>query len=490
MRGKAACCRRDSRTPYLLPRRVWLVPCLTLTYAVVVAILPQPFGLMRLAEDIEEGGKNDACAGADLCICPRPTICADTPERIVYLLFSRASAYFDYPLYVLLFLTKTKHLNSRLQQSVLSLYIPFHDADKIHKTAGVIVGVEVFWHAFWHLVRWALRDDDIRFLWETRTGITGFAALVLTPIIVLPMTVARLKKAIKYEWRKWCHYLSIIWGLALCLHAPATHVLHVMGSVLLLFMVDSVYGLFACVHFIPCTKFRRLETFSEMSFIHPKGFEVKGPCYILVCLPWLSAFEWHAFSLFPDSQTPGCSTICIASVGDWTRRLHKTLGRPTSRPAWLAGPYGTPFAGAVAVDNAIAVASGIGITPALSLLRALSGSRTINLVWICADACLLEFYLKAENFPDHSWTLVYYTGKRPLNLPSLPETVIVSRGRPDLSEVLPAIMNDVETGVGLESVVTTASMSPVAASKEQIALASFLLAYSHEEIFKEAAEDG
>jgi hypothetical protein len=55
-------------------------------------------------------------------------------------------------------------------------------------------------------------------------------------------------------------------------------------------------------------------------------------------------------------------------AGDWTEQLHKIVDRPTKRPVWVAGPFASPYSTAVDFDNLVLVASGIGITPALSIL--------------------------------------------------------------------------------------------------------------------------
>jgi hypothetical protein len=53
-----------------------------------------------------------------------------------------------------------------------------------------------------HVLRWALRKDDIQLLWTNRTGITGFICLVSGVFIILPMTSQYLRASMPFEWRK------------------------------------------------------------------------------------------------------------------------------------------------------------------------------------------------------------------------------------------------------------------------------------------------
>ena len=140
----------------------------------------------------------------------------------------------------------------------------------------------------------------------------------------------------------------------------------------------------------------------------------------------------------------------MSAVGDWTKSLHAHVQEPTRRPAWISGPFASPYSTAGEYDNLILVASGIGITPALSLITTYKEKRRVNLIWSCRDASLVEFYLDKCQFSTDGWTLIYYTGKRQLELPrALPPTVLIFNGRPDLQNIVQEMIVGVETGGGL-----------------------------------------
>ena len=100
-------------------------------------------------------------------------------------------------------------------------------------------------------------------------------------------------------------------------------------------------------------------------------------------------------------------------TGDWTTDVHTALQRNTVRPVWVQGPFTSPYSSAIMFDNQILVASGIGITPALSVIRAQKASRRVNLIWAVRDAAMLEFFIERNQLDDESWSLIFYTGEQP-----------------------------------------------------------------------------
>ena len=178
---------------------------------------------------------------------------------------------------------------------------------------------------------------------------------------------------------------------------------------------------------------------------------------------------------------PGHSSICIQSAGPgtWTDQLMKEITSPTHRICYLVGPYLSPFSSpAMDSPNLIAVASGIGVTPTLSLILKYSTEtlRRINLVWvsgitsdvlgdsvlnaavsvsyplkICRDAGLIEHFVDNVDFGTDNYVLIYYTGKsRPLALQrDPPPNVFIFTGRPDLHQTLSGIIYSISMSDGL-----------------------------------------
>jgi hypothetical protein len=416
-----------------------------LAYAGITSFAHAPHGAMS--------GDCKCTDGLEECICKREAIYATTRLQMFCLAMARCSAYADYINYMLLFLTKANNLRTYLQRTYLSEFVPFYDLHAIHVISGTIVGVEVMWHTFWHLLRWGLQGN-IGYITSTQTGLTGLICVCLTPLIVWPMRLPQLKKVMSYELRKSLHYLSVVWGGVIMYHAPATHIYTIIGCCLILYSLDWIYGFFNTTRLIENAAFTRLENAVQIKFQAPPDFKLQGAGYCYLNVPWVDQYEFHAFSIFSDaSREDDDNTICmcIAVGGDWTSKLHQAIDHPSVRPCWVSGPFSSPYQTAMGYDNVIAVASGIGITPAISIINAYKDTRKMHLIWTCRDASLVEFFIDhGMSFDDDAWTFIHYTGKRNLQFRrKLPGNVLVCLGRPKLEPLLVSIIQDSEQGQGL-----------------------------------------
>lgn len=445
---------------------------------------------------------------SDFTICARPTICTHDTAQTLLLVVARVTAYASYPVMMIVFFSKLNNLRTRLQRSCLSIFLPFHDLHHLHTQGGLFISWMFILHSLVHIIRWAL-SHDIHFLYDNITGFTGLVSFVLTFVIAFPMMGSLgLKKRLSFEIRKGLHYASVLWLAAICFHAPATHVGWLCGVPLALYALDYLYGMFFRTFLIENSLFRRLDCGVELTFKHPPDWdEGMGGGYVLVNVPWIAKGEWHAFSRFESTQERH-SSVCIYNQADpqsWSRKLHSELGHaPSHRSVWVSGPYASPYSTATNYDNLICIASGIGITPAISIVRTQRESRRCNVVWICREASLLEFFLNADDassmFDEDAWTLIYYTGKRKLRLGSLPPTVLLFSERPHLDTVIRAIIAGIENGTGLpeetidatekvrkeaqefkEAFKTTATTTPL--QRFNMHIMNLLTSYSQEELF-------
>ncbi len=232
------------------PRLRWYHAIFLFSTASLIVCLCQlytgpPFGVWMTSAEIEEigvapeGGCED---GLEYCICPRETICAPNRYSIVFLTLARCSAFFDYPLYMMMFLSKCHNINNICRRTVLREWIEFSDMHKVHRLFGVVVGIETMSHSFFHLLRWGL-NGDISLLWENKTGVTGLIAGIITPLVCWPMYAPVLKQNMKFELRKGLHYLAVVWALALLFHAP-DRIYLLIGIPALVYAVDWLFGFF------------------------------------------------------------------------------------------------------------------------------------------------------------------------------------------------------------------------------------------------------
>jgi predicted ferric reductase len=404
-----------------------------------------------------------------------------TRVQVICILIARMSAFFMYPgkqilhaeclivrnsishqnvllvvALVLVFITKLRATGSFLAKTPVSMFMP-GDLHNLHLYCGWTILIFSLVHTVFHLARWA-EQGNLYLLFHHFSGISGFIIVVSLILICVPMIFC--KKQMRYEIRKNLHYFFILFALALCFHTPKSAIPNggftawVFGTILVWYFLDATYCLFFMTEKIETTRFEVLPNGVQMTMKVSDFFQKKGAQggYCYVCLPWVDKTQWHAFSLFEDPVNPEERQIFVQKGGDWTNEVHRLLQRDTVRPAWVQGPFPSPYDSADAYDNHILVASGIGITPALSVIRAHKDSRRINLIWTVRDRHLLEFFLRHLYLDHDGWNLIFYTGKEELqeNADIFTNTnVCIILGRPKLAKLIPNIIYGIESGWGL-----------------------------------------
>eukprot|EP00577_Skeletonema_sp_RCC1716_P009407 CAMPEP_0113382790 /NCGR_PEP_ID=MMETSP0013_2-20120614/6028_1 /TAXON_ID=2843 ORGANISM="Skeletonema costatum, Strain 1716" /NCGR_SAMPLE_ID=MMETSP0013_2 /ASSEMBLY_ACC=CAM_ASM_000158 /LENGTH=652 /DNA_ID=CAMNT_0000265317 /DNA_START=138 /DNA_END=2093 /DNA_ORIENTATION=+ /assembly_acc=CAM_ASM_000158 len=452
---------------------------------------------MTSAQIAEVGIASGCKGGLERCICPRVTICATDTLSIILLALARCSAFFDYPLYMMMFLSKCHNINNVCRRTVLREWIDFGDMHKVHRLFGIIVGIETMFHSFFHMLRWGL-NADIDLLWKTTTGISGLAAVMITPLICWPMVIPAIKERLAFEVRKGLHYLSIVWAIMLLFHSKS-RIYYLIGIPALMYLVDYLFGYFGRNGLIENAFFERYgENGVALHFLNPPNWDKKPKTsYVYVMCPWISKYQWHAFTIFPEPTKEDHTMLCIESSGDWTKELHRKIKVPCLRPLYVLGPYKSPFSdAAVTTSNAIAVASGIGITPTLSLVLNYAGKKRINVVWVCRDPGLVEYILHKFDIgaiTEKSYAFIFYTGTRELALPKdLPANIFIFTGRPHLEHTITGIVTAFHSGDGLPEEMYEAQEKIANApfdQKMKIALSRVVEIYNKDEMFEYAVEE-
>jgi len=213
----------------------------------------------------------------------------------------------------------------------------------------------------------------------------------------------------------------------------------------------------------------------------------------------LSKVQNHAFTMFPGSE-PNTSQICISSVkkeGEWTTELLKKIVTPAHRPAFITGPYLSPFSSpAMDCENLVVIGSGIGITPAISIFRQyISTKRRVNLVWMCKDAGLVEHFVGTtlNHLGGLGYILIYYTGTRPIVLDKdLPANMLIFHGRPNLEKTISGIVYSIASGNGLPEELAknrdVLSNAPAADTRCKLLIEKALDLYSIDQLFQYAVK--
>ena len=130
-------------------------------------------------------------------------------------------------------------------------------------------------------------------------------------------------------------------------------------------------------------------------------FRFKAGQFVMVCIPLLSPFEWHPYSI---SSAPHHRTVVLHSQrrGEWTTRLQQ-LARtfdPSNLPRmYVEGPYGSLSLPLPLYRHVLLVSGGLGVTPMLSVYHDLrkrrgggerGGMDAVRFVWAMRDERLID----------------------------------------------------------------------------------------------------
>lgn len=387
------------------------------------------------------------------------TIVAQSHLGMVCIGITRASAFWMYPSLLLIFTTKFRATMEIIMNSGFAPYT-YNDLHELHIWCGKIILLDGLLHALFHIIRWS--DQGVMYLmFDHFTGLSGFVLTICICIICIPMYFDWARTRISYEVRKGMHYFFIPMSIALAFHVPLTTIPNggfapiIFPILIIWYFLDAAYVMLFWTEKIESSIFHVVPTGVQLTMHVSEGFQKRGQSggYCYVCLPWIAKNEWHAYSLFENPSKPSERQIYMQDLGDWTHKLIDYLQRDTHRPVWVQGPFSSPYDNADDFDNQILVAGGIGITPAISVMRKHKDTRRSNLIWAVRDPHMLEFFIKHGEFSSRGWNLVFYTGKQPLHIGDANEVITengalvhIIRARPDFPNLVPNIIYSIESG--------------------------------------------
>ena len=87
-----------------------------------------------------------------------------------------------------------------------------------------------------------------------------------------------------------------------------------VGVPVVTYAVDRVFLVFR-TNLVENAYFERLgDSSCTVTFKNPPGFGKQNSAYIYLMLPWLSKYQFHAFSVYPCNKE-NCSQLCISKSG-------------------------------------------------------------------------------------------------------------------------------------------------------------------------------
>ncbi len=113
---------------------------------------------------------------------------------------------------------------------------------------------------------------------------------------------------------------------------------------------------------------------TRMRFAKPRRFGFYPGDYVRLCVPAVSRWEWHPFTISASPEADHFE-VHVRSSGDWSGALHNLSRKRdfdhSRLRARIDGPYGAPTSNIHRSPVAVMIAGGIGVTPFASALESL-----------------------------------------------------------------------------------------------------------------------
>jgi predicted ferric reductase len=262
---------------------------------------------------------------------------------------------------------------------------PFFGSDAIllfHRQLGVMALFFVFAHP---LVLFVVEPRTLEYLDPRVNALRAIfllAAMIgLVLLTVLPLV--REKIGLKYEWWRLSHavfaagvlVVGLTHGLQVGHYISGVAKQAAWVGVALAGLAPIAYVRLIRPRLLRRTAYRVAEVREERGetstlVLKPEGHD--GLRFAAGQFTWLTlgkspwSLQQHPFSMSSSALDPGRVEISIRALGDFTAKAHEV---PPGTCAFLDGPYGAFALRAQPVEGAVFIMGGIGITPAMSILR-------------------------------------------------------------------------------------------------------------------------
>lgn len=303
---------------------------------------------------------------------------------------------------------------------------------KIHRINGIIIGILVLLHPI--LV--TLPENRFMVPFEMRYWPEWVGAALLTAILV-QLTVGKWRTILIKHYPRWLLFHHILGWTVLAL--LLIHILYVSETFEYDGLPRTVAFVAAGIITILWLAIRGQRLWARRNPFAVSRIEPAGKNAYTVAmkpisrnhftyLPGQFAFfsfrslhlspEWHPFTLSSSPTRPGSLWISVRGNGDWTDRIHRL---EQGDRVYVHGPFGR-FSHLFESSGRelILIAGGIGITPMLSMLRAMrdkGDQRRVTLLWsnrttqhtFSSD----ELTKLTHELPNFAWKPVFTAEKTP-----------------------------------------------------------------------------
>lgn len=426
--------------------------------------------------------------------------------------------------FIFIFITISKRLLTWLRNTWLVKVYTFDNSIRYHKRTAYIILVLSIVHTIAHIMNFriignadrnAVRDallqvgtelsietSETNLHLRTVPGLTGWLALILMVCMYLMSRKVIRKNNFELFW--YTHHLFLPIYLLIFIHGFQ----RIVGATPQFWQFTIIpFGIYTSerlrryfntkfsdyyitdiIHHPPNT----LELQININYDYKSEFHYKPGQYVLVCIPYISRYQWHPFTI---SSAPEDSylSLHIRQEGNWTKDLERLLTDFNTKTystlyfnnnkfrIFLDGPFGAATEDVFNFKTVVLIGGGIGVTPFASVLKTINHRIEANInnvklpsqlkvkikkiyfYWICKNMTDFEWFyqlllsLESKKINDLLDINIHFTGDLPeyqrVKLKQLRQSrrlrdtitglhTITARGRPNWDEVFDDIVNN------------------------------------------------
>jgi predicted ferric reductase/Ca2+-binding EF-hand superfamily protein len=260
-----------------------------------------------------------------------------------------------------------------LRRTVGNHYLPLDASTAFHRLVGHVMFALSVVHAGAHGLNYTMLTAPLTdTLLGTQAGLTGLALLIVF-IVMWICALDQVRRRGYFELFYITHWGFVTWFALAVFHGPVF-----WQWVTLPLIGYGVERLLRYCKVVEPTHVSHVDLLpsnvTHLQLSRPAAFQYRAGQYLFICLPAISRFEWHPFTLTSCPEEPDYLSLHVRSVGNWTRALYRFFAAaetPFPIPAHVDGPYGAPAEHIFASRYAVLIGAGIGVTPFASILKSL-----------------------------------------------------------------------------------------------------------------------
>jgi NADPH oxidase 5 len=274
---------------------------------------------------------------------------------------ARAAAAGIYLNFVLVLIPMMRLALSRKSFRYLNVIMPFHKSIEAHEIAASAILFFSMLHVAAYALLYSLNGKP--FLANMMSRSANWTGLTLAVLLALIGWGAVTRTMRSYERFYYTHFLSVPVIVLCCFHAPLFW--RLMALPLALYLVDRSIRAFWSAHRAEIERLEIVGRDIALTIRRPEMFDYRSGDYAFLCIPAISRWQWHPFSLINPPSSGGSLSFRIRRYGSWTDALSRLT---PGEKLYLDGPFASPSRDLHQSPRSIIVAAGIGITPFASYL--------------------------------------------------------------------------------------------------------------------------